>query len=101
MENLLTLLIKTNKSQRKAILNTITRSQLKHIVEIAYNLLKGNIPLTSRQKKNFIKHRKFFRQLANRKLSLKNKKKLLRNKFPALLLLFKTYSSVFKKKWKN
>ncbi len=100
MDHFLKLFITTNKFQRKAILKTITRYQIKTLVEIAYNLLKGNISLNSVEKKKFIKHREFFRQLSNRKLSLKNKKQLLLRNLSALLLLVTTYLSIFKK-WKN
>ena len=44
----LKLLAQTTKAQQKALADTITLKQLKALVEISVNLLKGNIILSTK-----------------------------------------------------
>ena len=52
---------------------------VKCIGDCAYNILKGNIPLSNRQKKNLSKHRKLLRTLAGSRNALTTKRRLLVN----------------------
>lgn len=45
--------------------------------ECCYNVLKGNVPLTPRQKKRLARYKKKLRQLSDRKTSIKRKRKIL------------------------
>jgi len=48
----LQLLQSTSKLQRKALLTTITKPQLKALCEITHNVLKGTVELSPSEKKN-------------------------------------------------
>lgn len=60
----LKLLVKTNsEKKRKAIFKAAKRGQLLLLVEICYNILKGNFKLTRRQKLRIIPYAEFIRAL--------------------------------------
>ncbi len=65
----LRLLSSTVRTQRKALLKTATRRQILAIKEIFVNLLRGNVPLSSQQKKTLSRHAKKIRQLATTRLT--------------------------------
>lgn len=82
----LRLLLTTSDKQRKALLQTIERSQLRAIVQIAYNLLVGYHPLPEKDKKKLEKRKDVIRQFVSRGISLKTRKALLLKYYKYILL---------------
>lgn len=73
----LSLLLNTSDKQRKALLHTIQKSQLRAIVQIVYNLLGGYHPLPEKDKKRLATRKTVIRQFVSRGISLKKRKELL------------------------
>ena len=69
------------------ILKGADKDLLKCLSECAYNILQGNVTLTSAQKARLTKYKQKLRKVANRKTSLKEKQKLVQTGgfLPALL----------------
>ena len=88
----LQLLIQTTSAQRKAILHTITKSQLKAVSEIAYNILKFKIPLTASQKTSLKRQRRVIYLLGNRKVGFQQKKEGIQSKEKLVYKLIKIAS---------
>ena len=64
--------------QANAIIRHSDYDLIKVLCECAHNVLKGNVPLTPRQKANLRRHKNALRLLTNKKdLSLTKKKNLL------------------------
>ena len=76
-EPFLQMIANAKLKQRKAIINTMDKDQLCFICEVALNVLAGNLPISDNIKKQLLPHKSFLRQLANRKISNRFKKKLL------------------------
>lgn len=71
---------KKSKKERNKVLEKITRDQLHCLVEIAFNVLKGNIPFNSKPLKCLKRYKQQIRNLADNKFSFKRKKELLQQK---------------------
>lgn len=80
-------LSKANPGERKNIISNASPKMINTLCECCLNILRGNVPLTPTQKKKLCKHKKTIRRLANEKMSLKNRKRVLqRGGFLPLLL---------------
>ena len=66
-----------NKKWLKNVISNAANSEIQALSEICYNLLKGNIPCSLNRKKQLSKHVRDIRFIANKKESLKGKKKLI------------------------
>ena len=67
-----------NQQICKAVIQNGDKDLIKCLCEISHNILKGNVPVTSRQKKKLNRFKNTIRQLTNkRQLSLTKKKQLL------------------------
>lgn len=66
-----------NKEQRQALLRKADPSIIRCICECALNILRGNIPLKSDQKKKLRRHAPLIRRLAAKKGCWKSKKKFV------------------------
>lgn len=73
----LRLIEKCPKTLRKQLLKKLPIRAVKTICECCHNLLKGNIPLTPKQKKELVKHKTVLRKIAAKKGALYVKKKLI------------------------
>jgi len=72
------LLCGTKKKQsRKKLFSKASSDNIDGLSEIALNILKGNIPLDTNQKKKFKRHKEKIRKLGRRNFSTKKKKSLL------------------------
>ena len=71
------LLVHCPESQRKVLLTTATPEQVHVMCEVCHNLLKGNIPISQRQKERLEPHKDDIRVLARASIPFKTKKKLL------------------------
>ena len=63
--------------QRQLILKTADKGLVDAICECVVNLIRGNVKLSSSQKKTFAKHKRHLRKLADRKTSLKSRKNII------------------------
>ena len=67
----------TSIKQKKALLQSIEKSQLKAIVQIVYNLMLGYRRLPEKDKKRLAKRKTVIRQFVSKGLSFKKRKELL------------------------
>ena len=81
----LQILMKCKPKIRKVILEHGPTDLLLSICESCYNVLKGTIPLSKRQKQRLSRHKKHLTDLANRKVSRLRKRRLLTQKGGNLL----------------
>ena len=77
---LLQTLMSSKPILRKAIIEHATPDLIHAVTEIIWNTLKGVITLTDEQKRRLSRHKKEFRALVNKKLSVKKKRKILNQK---------------------
>jgi hypothetical protein len=89
----LQLLLQTTSAQRKALLHTITKQQLRALCQIAYNILKFKIPLTPSERTRLKRQRRFVYLLSNRKIGYQQKKVAIRDKQRLIYMLVKTAST--------
>ena len=82
----LTVLTKCNKKQRQALLEHSDKDLIITICELAMNVLKGIVNLTSAQKQRLQRFRKQLRTLADRQVPLRHKKKFIVQRGGSLLL---------------
>lgn len=88
-------LIKTcPKPLRKELLKKLPTRSVKAVCECSLNVLKGNIPLTSHQKKSLSKYKSTIRKIGSKKGSLFQKKKLIVQKGGFLNILIPAALSV-------
>ena len=66
-----------SKEQLKALINNITRKQLKAIREIVINVVRDSVPLDSGDKDSLQRYARKLRQLSRPKISLKRSRDLL------------------------
>lgn len=75
--DLLRVLARSSNKQRKAILQTCHVDLIKCLAEISLNVLKGVVPVDKTQKNRLRRYKTLLRSLADKSVSLKNKKKKL------------------------
>lgn len=83
--HLLHVLSNATPQQRKAILRSASIDQIKSICEICKNLLSGNI--RSVNPKKLISYKKIIRKLADKKIPISSKRKLITNQTGGFLPL--------------
>lgn len=84
----LQLYLTTSDSQRKALLNSISKEHLKVLSEIVHNIVKGTVILNVEQKQNLRKYKTLLLVLGERKTTaLRKKKALLRGRIAVLFVL--------------
>ena len=76
----LLLFVQTTPSQRKALLQTITRQQLRALSQIAHNIVKSMIQLTATEKKTLKRERRLLHILGDRTLGYWQKTKTICDK---------------------
>lgn len=62
---------------KAALLRKCPNSLIKCVCECALNLLKGNVPITPRQKNRLTPYKRTLRRLGNKKIPLFKKRRLL------------------------
>lgn len=68
---------KAKKRQRSTILKSANKDLILCICDCAYNVLKGNVHLKPKDKKALRRHKRALRALAEKRVALKRKQKLL------------------------
>lgn len=76
----LKLFLQTTTPQRKVLLKTITRNQLRALSQIAHNIIKFKIKLSLSEKQRLKRERRLIHLLGDRKLGYKRKKEVIQNK---------------------
>lgn len=74
---LLEALIHATPKERKAFLKVCDVSRIHTICECAYNVLRGNVPLSDKRKKSLSNHKKFLRKIVKRNEGWAKKRKYL------------------------
>ena len=87
----LKLLVETkSRIQKEALINTITRDQIKCVIEITYNIVHLNIPLTVSDRRKLVRHVSVLKDIINRKKSFKKVGEIIRRHQSVVLLVTKT-----------
>lgn len=77
-------------SLRKKILKSANTKLISSIVECVYNILAGNVNISSKEKKKLLKHKKILRNIVKFKRNPTKRKKIINQSggsfLPALLL---------------
>jgi hypothetical protein len=84
--NFLNVLAKCSKKQRQALIEHCDKDLIITLSEIAINVLKGIVKLSPAQKAKLHRFKKHLRNLAERKVSIKHKKRYLVQTGGSLLL---------------
>lgn len=66
-----------NPKQRKAVLKVADKDLILSVCECAYNLLKGNVTVSSKRKRKLAQYKNLLRKLVRKGESFKVKKKFL------------------------
>ena len=88
----LQLLLQATSAQRKALVYTITKQQLRALSQIAYNILKFKIRLSSQEKTRLKRQRRTVYVLGNRKIGYQQKKEALQHQQRLVYTLVKIAS---------
>ena len=83
------LLIHTEWKQQKALIGTITISQMQALVQIIYNILHGIVNVKEEDIKQMKRDKSFIREFVAKRVSLKRRKFLLLKYFRSILVLLK------------
>ena len=85
--NTLQLLLKNKSKVNNVVIENADRDLISCLCECAFNVLKGNVPLTRPQKRRLARHKQGLRALTASKTSSKSKRKVLQTGgfLPALL----------------
>jgi len=93
----LCLISSTTISQRKALLNSITQSQLKAVSEIVHNVIRGTVPLTYLEKSELKKYKKTLLILGRKKSTKREKLRVLQRTPNVLVIVLKKSSHYYGK----
>jgi hypothetical protein len=76
-KHFLVLFLSTSDAQRRALINSITSSQLKAVVQVVYNALQGNLTVNDRVIRAVKGSRLVIRRFISKDLSHQQRKRLL------------------------
>ena len=79
----------TSTAQRRALLETATKYQVKALSQIAHNIINGNVPTSSTEKQLLKKERRLLHLLGDKQLGFAHKKRLIQSKQRILHILVK------------
>jgi hypothetical protein len=74
------LLARSSAKRRKFFLKQATKEELASLFEICLNILRGHVPLSVHMHKKLERERHTLRTLADKKISLRRKKKVINQK---------------------
>lgn len=93
------LLLRADKKQRRALLQTISTRQLDALVEIVYNILHGYGTLTEKDKKHLRRYQSVIRNFVNRRMSHSRRKQLLQKYYNIFFRLIKVIQKYLVAEW--
>lgn len=73
-------LAKCSPQRRKRVLENATNNELKALFELCLNMKLGNLPIDAEQFRRFKRHKTTFDTLANRRISIRKKRKIVNQK---------------------
>jgi len=82
--------------QQKLLLQSVTHDQAKALLEIVFNLMHREFPLTAVQRDKLRRYKTTLRRLVNTKTSTKQKIKLLKKSRNAVLLVLTAVTPIIK-----
>lgn len=85
----LLLLMQTSLKQQKMMIENITSSQLKAVVQIIFNVLQGVLKVDNVLKTKLKRRKKLIRQLIQKQLSFKKRKLLMIKNIKTIISLIK------------
>lgn len=74
---LLEAIIHATPKERKALLKVCDTSRIRTVCECAYNLLRGNVPISKRRKQQLMKYKSTLRRIVKRGEGWPKKRKFL------------------------
>ena len=77
--NYLTMLKEGNVRQRQALLTHASVDQFKSLIELIYNILRGNIPISETDKKHLRRYRSVIYSLTSKAVNKKRKSQLIKS----------------------
>lgn len=98
-KSFLELLLQTTPTQRKLLLGSLTKPQLKVLGEIAANVIHSVIVLNQSEKNILKKHKSFLFILGDKKASRKSKLLLLKRKHWIVPVFLKIVKPFLKRWW--
>lgn len=81
------LFVQTTPIQRRALLRTVTKDQMKALSQIAHNIIKGNVPLSTAEQHQLKGERRLIHLLGDTRLGFVHKKRLVQSKQRILRLI--------------
>ena len=84
------LLSKSSPKQRKQLLKTISREQLKALSEIAHNVIKAILILSIREKEKLRKRKRLIHLLGNKTIGFKRKRNFICQHQRGILVFIET-----------
>ena len=91
------LLMSTTAKQQKALIDTITRDQVKSIIEITYNIINLRIPIAQADRKKLIRHISLLKDIGLKKQSIKKKTDLIKSKKGVIISMLKAVINTVEK----
>lgn len=73
----LRLFLSTSETQRRALIKTISKSQLESLTSIVFNVLMGNRSLSKSDKTALLPHKTLIRRFVSKELTFEQRKALL------------------------
>lgn len=93
--DLIRLLVDTTESQRLAIVQTLSPTQIKILIEAIYNVLRGTCPISDSIKKSLFQKKEIIRRLVTKDLTDQQQRRLLVRHRAVLPLLLKPVVTFF------
>ena len=81
------LFVQTTPIQRKVLLQTVTKDQMKALSQIAHNIIKGTVALGAAERQKLKSERRLIHLLGDTRLGFVHKKSLVQSKQRVLRLL--------------
>ncbi len=94
--DMLSVLSKAPSPMRKQMIQTASKDVIDTVCECCLNVLKGTIPLSKHQKECLAKHRHVLHQMVQKKIPIRQKKKMLVQRGGFIQLLPMVLTPLFK-----
>lgn len=95
------LLLRADKHQKRVLLQTITKAQMRALIEIVYNILHGYGQLSETDKKYLRKYQSLIRQFIQKRGGLLRRKRILQKYFSVFARLIKSIEKNIVIEWRE
>jgi len=79
-------LVQANPKERKKLIKNASKVEINSVCEVCKNILAGRIPLKGQQHRRFCRFKNIVRKLANRRIGLETKRRILQQQRGGALL---------------